>query len=100
MDNIRVTGNLTNNLGNRITRNSVPKMPGGSFSDAIKKSINEVNQVQKDADQMITNMVTGTEPDLHKTMIAMEKANISFQLLMQVRNKIVSAYQEINRMQV
>jgi flagellar hook-basal body complex protein FliE len=72
----------------------------GSFADALQNSIAEVNAMQQKADAAITALATGDKVSLHETMIAMEQADVSFRLMMQVRNKIVEAYQEILRMQV
>ncbi len=75
--------------------------PGaGSFASVLKKSLTEVNQMQQKADAAITALATGDKVSLHDTMIAMEQADVSFRLMMQVRNKIVEAYQEILRIQV
>ena len=71
-----------------------------SFGDIIQQSIAEVNQLQQEANDAVQNLNTGKNRDIHGTLIALEKADISFQLLMQVRNKIVAAYQEIMRMQI
>jgi flagellar hook-basal body complex protein FliE len=73
---------------------------GDSFSTVLESSLAEVNQLQQKADQAITALATGEKASLHETMIAMEQADVSFRLMMQVRNKIVEAYQEIMRMQV
>ena len=72
----------------------------GSFAGVLKSSLAEVNQLQQKADAAITALATGDKASLHDTMIAMEQADVSFRLMMQVRNKIVDAYQEIMRMQV
>ena len=72
----------------------------GSFADVLQSSLGEVNQMQQKADAAITALATGEKVSLHETMIAMEQADVSFRLMMQVRNKIVEAYQEILRMQV
>jgi flagellar hook-basal body complex protein FliE len=72
----------------------------GSFAGVLKSSLAEVNQLQQKADAAITALATGDKASLHDTMIAMEQADVSFRLMMQVRNKIVEAYQEIMRMQV
>jgi flagellar hook-basal body complex protein FliE len=72
----------------------------GSFADALKESIRQVNDAQLQADQAINDLTTGKQQDLHQTMIAIEKASLSFELMMQVRNKIVAAYEEISRMQI
>ena len=71
-----------------------------SFSDVIMKTLNSVDESNKNADRAVTDLATGKNVDIHNAMIAIEKADISFQFMMQVRNKLVSAYQEINRMQV
>jgi flagellar hook-basal body complex protein FliE len=70
------------------------------FADVLKSSLDEVNQLQHTADAAITALATGDSASLHDTMIAIEQADLSFRLMMQVRNKIVDAYQEIMRMQV
>jgi flagellar hook-basal body complex protein FliE len=71
-----------------------------SFGKILTESIGEVNRLQKEADKAAHNLVTGKETDIHGTMIALQKADLSFRLMMQVRNKILSAYEEIKRMQV
>jgi flagellar hook-basal body complex protein FliE len=72
----------------------------GSFAKVLEGSIAEVNQLQAKADAAITALASGEKASLQETMVAMEQADVSFRLLMQVRNKIVEAYQEILRMQV
>ena len=71
-----------------------------SFGKILTDSLVKVNKLQKEADKASCNLVTGKETDIHNTMIAIEKADVSFRLMMQVRNKIVAAYEEIKRMQV
>jgi flagellar hook-basal body complex protein FliE len=70
------------------------------FAEVLKSSLDEVNGLQQKADAAITALATGDKMSLHDTMIAMEQADVSFRLMMQVRNKIVDAYQEIMRIQV
>lgn len=72
----------------------------GGFASVLKQSLTEVNQMQQKADAAITALASGEKVSLHETMIAMEQADVSFRMMMQVRNKIVEAYQEILRMQV
>jgi len=80
---------------------SAAESGSGSFAAALKSSLAEVNQMQQKADAAITALATGdNKTSLHDTMIAMEQADVSFRMMMQVRNKIVDAYQEILRMQV
>ncbi len=59
-----------------------------------------MDKLQKESDNAVRNLATGEETDIHKTMITMEKAEISFQLMMAVRNKIITAYETIMRMQI
>lgn len=73
---------------------------GESFSEMLKSAVNDVTRLQQEADQAITTLAAGKGENIHQTMIALEKASVSFQLMMQVRNKIVAAYEEIMRMQV
>lgn len=73
---------------------------GTRFGDMLKDAISSVNDLQKTSDMEIRNIMTGESEDLHTAVIAMQKADLSFQMMMQVRNKIVTAYQEVMRMQV
>lgn len=73
---------------------------GGGFGDAIKEAVESINQTQKAADTEVAKAVTGESPDLHKTIIALQTADLKFQLGLQVRNKLIGAYEEIMRMQV
>ncbi len=71
-----------------------------SFVDALKESISKVAELEKAADQEAEKLARMETGDVHNTMIAIEKADLTFQLMMQVRNKIINAYEEIMRMQV
>src|SRR5215472_13831885 len=69
------------------------------FWDTLKDTLSQVQQVQNEADQKVTDLVTGKGEDIHSAMAAVEKADLSFQLVMQVRNKIVQAYQQVSQIQ-
>ncbi len=71
-----------------------------SFGAVLKDSLSQVNHLQHQADQAIQELATGGKATLHDTMLALQKADLSFKLMMQVRNKIVEAYQEVLRMTV
>lgn len=73
---------------------------GPSFGEALKESINEVNRLNMEAQKAQMDLVTGENRDVHSTVIAMQKADVSFRLMMEVRNKLVDAYKEVMRMQV
>ncbi|MBT9153151.1 MAG: Flagellar hook-basal body complex protein FliE [Firmicutes bacterium] len=76
------------------------KQEGGNFAAELNNALAEVNALQVRADDMATKLVLGQIDDVHEVTIAMEKAALSLQLAVQVRNKVVEAYQEIARMQV
>lgn len=73
---------------------------GGSFGSVLKDAISDINKLQNDADKTIAKVQLEDAGSIHEAMIALEKAGISFQVMMQVRNKILDAYQEVMRMQV
>jgi flagellar hook-basal body complex protein FliE len=81
-----------------------PARPAGGarewgFVETLRGAMDQVNQLQQTADAKVGALLEGNGMDVHSAMIAVEKADLSFQLMMQVRNKIVAAYQEISRMQ-
>jgi flagellar hook-basal body complex protein FliE len=70
------------------------------FVDSLKTAIGNVNDVQMEAGRAVDALMTGDTQDIHRTMVALQQADVSFQLMMQVRNKLVAAYEEIQRMQI
>lgn len=74
--------------------------PNNAFSSVLKDSIEKVNKLQNEADKAIQGMAKGEVKNVHETMIAIEKANLSFNLMLQVRNKLLAAYEEVMRTQV
>ncbi len=73
---------------------------GPSFEDILKQSLQEVNDLQHDAEGKIKGLYSGEIKDLHQVMVAVEDADVAFRLMMQIRNKLVDSYQELMRMQV
>lgn len=73
---------------------------GPSFADTLKEAVNNVNQLHLDADRKAQELSTGKTDDIAGVMIATEKADIALRAMVQVRNKIIDAYQEIMKMQV
>lgn len=74
---------------------------GTDFSAMLKSSIDQVNSAQQESSDMAKNFELGnTDASLQEVMISLQKANVSFQAMVQVRNKLVSAYQEVMNMQV
>lgn len=74
--------------------------PGTGFGKLMEDMIGKVSELQNTADKSIQGLVTGEGKGLHEVMLAVEKASVSFQMLTQVRNKAVEAYQEIMKMPV
>ncbi len=72
---------------------------GGKFFETLQQSMEEMAGAQGDAATEVAQLLNGQGADLHSAMIAVEKADLSFQLMMQVRNKIVQAYQTMSNMQ-
>lgn len=71
-----------------------------NFGAHLEKALGDVNELQLKADQAIQQLVGEGKGDLQETMVALEKADVSFRLMMQIRNKVLEAYQEIMRMQI
>ena len=95
---MKITPNSAPPLWMTNTEGSPDTRPG--FKEVMKEKIKNVNELQLQAHTAMEDLSTGKTSNLHETMIAMQKAEVSFKMLMQVRSKIVSAYQEIMRMQV
>ncbi|MDN5346743.1 MAG: flagellar hook-basal body complex protein FliE [Clostridia bacterium] len=71
-----------------------------SFKEVLGKYLEEINFLQQRADSLSQHYLAGQVEDLHQVMLAAEQANLALQLAVQVRNKIIEAYQEIARMQI
>ena len=77
------------------------EIAGIDFSEKLKAAVDQVNNAQQTADKLSMQLVSGeSNVDLHDVMISLQKANVSFQSMIQVRNKLVAAYHEIMNMQV
>lgn len=74
--------------------------PAGSFSNVLSRLVEGVNEKQMAAGEAVRGMIGGQDVSLHQAMIAMEEASVSFQLMVEVRNKLLESYQELMRMQV
>jgi flagellar hook-basal body complex protein FliE len=73
---------------------------GSDFSKFLSEALQQVENLQRTADVASVGLATGQIQDLHTAMIAMEKANLSLSLTVEVRNRVIDAYQEIARMQI
>ena len=72
----------------------------GSFGDLLSDAIGRVGQLQSEADGELRKLLAGEPVELHRVLLASEKAGLASQLMMSIRNKAVDAYQEVMRMQV
>lgn len=70
------------------------------FSSILKDKLGEVNDKQISADNITNQFIAGDDVDVHQVMLSTQEAQMSLQLAVQMRNKIVESYQELNRMQV
>ncbi len=77
---------------------AIPKAEDESFGDFLSQAIDGVNSLQKDSGQATESLMKGEAADLHQVMIAAEKAGISFDLLLEIRKRLLEAYQNIVRM--
>lgn len=83
-----------------VTPAASPAKTGGGFASALEGAIQSVEQPGQQADKSIQNFLNGDGEELHNVALSVQRASLAFDLGLQVRNKIVSAYQEVMRMQV
>jgi flagellar hook-basal body complex protein FliE len=79
---------------------AAPSTSGGEFSNILQGAIDQVEGASNNANQSVQQFLSGDGEDLHSTVLAVQRASLEFDMLMQVRNKVVSAYQEVMRMQM
>jgi flagellar hook-basal body complex protein FliE len=99
MSNVSLGGIPNTYLPQSSAMDSGSDSGGVNFGDVLKNAVNSVNQVSDSAAAQVSNLLQTGNGDVNSVMIAVEKADVSFQLMMQVRNKIVNAYQDIEKMQ-
>ena len=76
------------------------KGTGPSFADTLKEQLNTVNDLQRDAKEAVEDLMAKRRVDVESVMIATEKADTAFRLLVQVRNKVLAAYDELKQIRV
>ena len=92
-----IMSDLPLSLGSKPTGSQEEKTRFGAL---LKDAISTVNDLSQKSDMEIQKIMTGESDELHTAVIAMQRADVSFQMMMQVRNKIVQAYQEVLRIPV
>lgn len=87
-------------IAGEATKIQADKTGGASFADYLKNALNQVTDLENQANDITNAFATGQTDNIHDVMIASEKADIALQFTMQIRNKVMDAYSEIMRMQV
>ena len=99
MNSIQSLSNLATTVAPTNTTSDVEKS-SSAFGDMLKNMVSETNKTQAIGDNAVANLEAGNAEHLHEVMIAVEEAEMSLKMLVQVRNKALAAYEEIMRMQI
>lgn len=91
---------LPNKLETGSSSKSENSSSGVNFGELLKNALSGVNDAQLNADEAVKKVLNGETENIHDTMIALQKADVSLKLMLEVRNKLLEAYQEIMRTQV
>jgi flagellar hook-basal body complex protein FliE len=81
-------------------KNGTARSEGADFGDVLKETIGEVNELQEKGQKAMSDLATGQVKDLHQAAIAIDKAELSMKMMLEVRNKAINAYKEILRTQI
>jgi len=98
MSDIKITGNASIPSGVKGGQGGISSDSTGGFDSIMQEAIGRISEIQNDAERAVKELASGG--DITQAIILMEKADMSFQLMIEVRNKLLSAYDEIMRMQV
>ena len=98
MDELKKLGNVSTPQVQAFQPQSV--QPGRAFSDFLGEMVRDVNAKQATAANTVSGVLSGESVPLHQAMLAVEEASVSFQLMVEVRNKLLESYQELMRMQI
>jgi|SRR5271167_4596967 flagellar hook-basal body complex protein FliE len=91
------TPNLTSGIGTGTGAGVGTGAAGDTdFMSTLRNAMDQVGELQSEADGKVAQLLTGNGQDVHSTMIAVQKANLAFEMMVQVRNKIVQAYQQVS----
>ena len=88
------------NSDTQFQTSSVSSSGGANFENLLGGLVNDVAQKQAAASHEVTGLLSGQNVSLHQAMISMEEANVSFQMMVEVRNRLLDSYQELMRMQI
>ena len=96
MTDMRIAG--VGGAGNLTSVKNPDKIAGSGFDDILKETVGKISQVQKDAETAVRELSSGG--DVTSAVLSMEKADMTFQLMVEVRNRLLTAYEEIMRMAI
>lgn len=99
-DLLKRVGNIIEPTIGAKSTSKVPSADGVSFSDALKQALDATNEEQINAEKAMMDLATGNVQDLHQAAIAIGKAELSMKMMLEVRNKAISAYKEISKTQM
>ena len=100
MNEIGLMSGVGEKAGLSLPMKSPAEGSGVKFGEMLQVSLDRVSQLQTAADQSVADLTTGRQSDIHSTMIAVEKAEIAFEMAMTIRNKLLTAYESIMRTQI
>jgi flagellar hook-basal body complex protein FliE len=81
-------------------KSKVENGQGSAFADTLKSALNEQNEIQQESEKAVADLATGQVKDLHQAALAIGKAETSMKLMLEIRNKALSAYKELGRTQL
>ncbi|MGY3803914.1 flagellar hook-basal body complex protein FliE [Pigmentibacter ruber] len=101
LEYLRMKQNLIRSVPAQSGGGTPPVNPGKTeFQDLVEKGIKEVNTASREAEKASMDLASGRSSNIHETMLSVTKAELGFDMLVQMRNKVIEAYQEVMRMQV
>lgn len=100
MNDIALTPSVGNLTAFPESSRSAAEGAGGQFGELLQSALNRVGTLHAEADQAVEDLTLGRATDIHSTMIAVEKAGIAMELALQVRNKLLNAYETLMRQQI
>ena len=89
-----------NGAPEKVSAQQLPQKDGPSFKDTLQGFLSDVNTMQVKADESIEKMAAGEITDVHQVMSTVEEANVAFNMMMEIRNKVMDAYQEVMRIRL
>ncbi|MDX9813788.1 MAG: flagellar hook-basal body complex protein FliE [Sulfurimonas sp.] len=99
MDNIKNISSISSSeLLN--TKNDTKSIGGEGFSDVLKSALNDTNELAKESEELVGELATGSIKDLHQAALAINKAEISMKLMLEIRNKALNAYKDLSKTQM